>query len=406
MSCHPRVTEWTAILHTRLPHLTKPQATVLALWSLGMVLARSCALPAVRAFLAAWLHRKADTVRQQLREFCYEATAKRGTARQALVVETGFVPLLVWVVDQWEGTPLALALEATTLGTRLTVLALSGVSRGCAIPVAWTVLPATAKHAWRREWWRMLRQVRRAVPRSWTVIVLADRGLYARWLFRRLTRLGWHPFLRINTGGTCRPQGHVRAVPLKMLVPEPGTTWQGTGIAVKGRHRQLPCTRLACWEAGYTDPWLILTDLPPEARTACWDGLRAWIAQGFKITKRAGWQWQRTRMTTPERAARLWLAVAVATLWLLSVGGEADEAIPASTVPEVIALIPMPLRRRRATRLRRVRVFRRGWTIILVALLEQAPLPMGRFIPEPWPAVTARRELAPLLPDLGVPLAA
>jgi hypothetical protein len=406
MSCHPRVTEWTTIIHTRLPHLTKPQATVLALWSLGMVLARSCALTAVSAFLATWLHRKADTVRQQLREFCYEATAKRGTARQALVVETCFVPLLAWIVDQWEGTQLALALDATTLGTRFTVLALSVVYRGCAVPVAWTVLPATAKHAWRREWLRMLRQVRRAVPRSWTVIVLADRGLYARWLFRRITRLGWHPFLRINTGGTFRPQGHVRAVPLKTLVPEPGTPWQGTGIAFKGRNRQLHCPLLACWETGYKDPWLILTDLPPEASTACWYGLRAWIEQGFKITKRAGWQWQRTRMTQPERAARLWLAVAVATLWLLSVGGEADEAIPASTVPEVTALIPMALRLRRATCLRLVSVFRRGWTIILVALLEQAPLPMGRFIPEPWPAGTARRERAPLLPDLEVPLAA
>ena len=406
MSCHPRVTEWTAILHTRLPHLTKPQATVLALWSLGMVLARSCALTAVSAFLATWLHRKADTVRQQLREFCYEATAKRGTARQALVVETCFVPLLVWVVDQWEGTQLALALDATTLGTRFTVLALSVVYRGCAIPVAWTVLPATAKHAWRREWLRLLRQVHRAVPRSWTVLVLADRGLYARWLFRRITRLGWHSFLRINTGGTFRPQDQVRAVPLKTLVPEPGTTWQGTGIAFKGRHRQLPCTLLARWEAGYKDPWLLLTDLPPEASTACGYGLRAWIEQGFKITKRAGWQWQRTRMTTPERAARLWLAVAVATLWLLSVGGEAEEAIPASTVPDVTALLPMPPRIRRATRLRLVSVFRRGWTIILVALLEQAPLPMGRFIPEPWPAVTVMEEPAPLLPDLEVPLAA
>jgi hypothetical protein len=151
---------------------------------------------------------------------------------------------------------------------------------------------------------------------------------------------------------------------------------------------------------------LLLTDLPPEASTACWYGLRAWIEQGVKITKRAGWQWQRTRMTTPERAARLWLAVAGATLWLLSVGGEADEAIPASTVPDVTTLIPMPPRRRRATRLRLVSIFRRGWTIILVALLEQAPLPMGRFLPEPWPAVTVMEEPAPLLPDLEVPLAA
>jgi Transposase DDE domain len=405
MSSHPRVTEWTTIIRARLPHLTKPQATVLALWSLGMVLARSCALTAVSVFLATWLHRKEDAVRQQLREFCYEATAKRGTARQELVVETCFVPLLAWVVEQWEGTQLALALDATTLGPRFTVLALSVVYRGCAIPVAWTVLAATAKHAWRREWLRMLRQVRRAIPRAWTVIVLADRGLYARWLFRRITRLGWHPFLRINTGGTFRPTGQVRGVPLQTLVPEPGTTWQGTGIAFRGRNRQLHCTLLACWEAGYKDPWLLLTDLPPEASTACWYGVRAWIEQGFKITKRAGWQWQRTRMTEPERAARLWLAVAVATLWLLSVGGEADETIPASTVLDVTALVPQPTRPRQATRLRLVSVFRRGWTLILVALLDQAPLPLGCFRPEPWPTVPVPEE-RPTVFGLGPPQAA
>jgi len=181
-----------------------------------------------------------------------------------------FVPLLAWGVDQWEGTQWALALEATTLGPRFTVSALRVVYRGCAIPVTWTVLAATAKHAWRREWLRMLRHVRRAIPRTWTVLVLADRGLYARWLFRRITRLGWHPFLRINTGGTFRPKGQVRGGPLKTLVPEPGTTWQGTGLACKGRHRQVPCPRLAWWEAGEKAPWLMLPDLPPEASTACW----------------------------------------------------------------------------------------------------------------------------------------
>jgi hypothetical protein len=250
MSCHPRVTAWTTIIHAHLPHLSNAQATVLALWSLGMVLARSCALTAVSAFLATWLGRKAPAGDQPVRELCSEATAKRGTARQALVVETCFVPRLTWVVDHWEGTQLALALDATTLGTRFTVLALSGVSRGCAIPVAWTVLAATAKQAGRREWWRLLRQGRRAIARTWTVLVLADRGWYARWVCRRITRLGWHPFLRINVGGTCRPTGQVRGVPLQTLVPEPGMTWQGTGLAFKGRHRQLHCPVLACWEPG------------------------------------------------------------------------------------------------------------------------------------------------------------
>jgi hypothetical protein len=43
MSCQRAVYQWTEVVTTHLPHLSKPQAAVLALWSLGMVLARSCA---------------------------------------------------------------------------------------------------------------------------------------------------------------------------------------------------------------------------------------------------------------------------------------------------------------------------------------------------------------------------
>jgi hypothetical protein len=111
-------------------------------------------------------------------------------------------------------------------------------------------------------------------------------------------------------------------------------------------------------------------------------------------------------MTRPDRAARLWLAVAVATLWLLSVGGEAEETIPASTVPDVTALVFQQPRTRRATRLRLVSVFRRGWNLILVALLDQAPLPLGRFVPEPWPAIPVPEEETPALPVLALPQAA
>jgi hypothetical protein len=388
------------MIRTHLPQLSGPQATVLALWSLGMVLARSCALTAVAVFLAAWLRRKEQTVRQQLREFCYEAEAKRGSQRQALAVEPGFVPLLRWVLSGWQGTQVALALDATTLGLRFTVLAISVVYRGCAIPVAWTIVAANQPHAWRREWLRMLRQLRPAIPRPWTVIVLADRGLYAGWLFRRIVRLGWHPFLRINAGGTFRPDPQASYRPLISFVPQPGACWRGTGTAFKNPQRRLRCTLLARWEEGYTTPpWLILTDLPPDASEAGWYGLRAWIEQGFKVTKRAGWQWQRTRMTEPQRAARLWLAVAVATLWLLSVGGVAEETIPASTLLDVTAILARQRRSRRATRLRLVSIFHRGWITILVALLDHVPLPQGAFRPEPWPVVPTS-EFRTIQPEL------
>jgi hypothetical protein len=404
MSCQHAVYQWTTEVTTHLPHLSHPQATVLALGSVGMVLARSCALTAVANLVATWQGRKANSVRQQLREFCYEAQAKRGTKRQALEVESCFAPLLGWVLSGWEGQQLALAIDATALGARFVVLTVSVVYRGCAIPVAWTVLAGNTKHAWRGEWLRMLRQVRPAVPASWTVIVLADRGLYARWLYRRIVRLGWHPFLRINTGGTFRPQASNRFQPLRSLTPHPGTRWQGRGTAFVSHPCRLNCTLLACWEAGYKDAWFILTDLPPESSEACWYGLRAWIEQGFKITKRGGWQWQRTRMTDPERAARLWLAVAVATLWLLSVGGEAEARVPPSTLPDLTGFLEQGRRQRRATQLRLVSIFRQGWNLILGALLTQRRLPTGRLVPEPWPSVAEGETKLQVIHE--VPLAA
>ena len=283
MSCPKAVYQWTEVVTSHMPHLSKPQAAVLALWSAGMVLARSCALTAVSLFLAEGLERKPNTVRQQLREWCYEAKAKRGKPRQELAVETSFAPLLVWILSWWEGNQLAIAVDATALGQRFVVLVVSVVYRGCAIPVAWTALPATEKHAWRGEWLRMLRQVRTVVPRHFFVIVLADRGLYARWRFQRIVRLGWHPLLRINTGGTFRPAQRAHYQPLRELVPRPGTQWVGTGTAFQGPRRRLNCTLLARCDEGYRDPGLLLTDLAPSAGEACWYGLGRGLNRASKL---------------------------------------------------------------------------------------------------------------------------
>ena len=205
MFCQAGFAPWLTTIMQHLSHVSKPQATVLALWSFGMGLARSCALTAVSHWLAKGMQRQEQTVRQRLREWYDDTQRKRGDKRQSLRVETYFAPLLGWVVSWWQGTQLAWAIDATTLGQRFVVLAVSVVSRGCAIPVAWVILPANAKHAWRREGLRLLRLLRPAIPRGWTVIGLADRGLSAPWLFRRITRLGWHPFVCVNTGGSFRP---------------------------------------------------------------------------------------------------------------------------------------------------------------------------------------------------------
>ena len=121
------VYQWTREVATHLPHLSPAQATVLALWSLGMVLARSCALTAVTIVVATWQRRNVNTVRHQLRAFCYEATANHGLKRQAVAVEPCFAPRLRWVVAGSTGQQVARALDATALGSRVVVLSISVV---------------------------------------------------------------------------------------------------------------------------------------------------------------------------------------------------------------------------------------------------------------------------------------
>ena len=398
MSRRDPLYQWTHEVTTAFPHLSKPQATVLALWSFGIILARSCALSAVALVLARLLQRQTNTVRQRLREFYQEAQAKagsqRGHQRQQLDVATCFAPLLRWLLKDWSGGQLPLALDATTLGTRFVVLAISVVYRGTALPVAWKVLPATAKEAWKDHWLALLRQFAGVVPAGYTVIALTDRGLWARWLFEGIAELGWHPLMRINATGSFRPRGWARFRRLRGFTPQVGSRFSARGTAFATPGFQLECTLLAWWGEGHAEPWLLLTDLAPACGEAGWYGLRAWIEQGFKDHKRDGWQWQHTRMTDPARAERLWLALAVATVWLVRVGGE-EEAAAEPPLPELRLFVGEATERPRARCWRLVSVFRLGWTVIVTALIAHRRLPLGRLLPEGWPELAEDPAPAP-----------
>src|SRR5438105_15238298 len=380
MSRHPGIYQWNKVVAKQFPHLSKPMAACLALWSLGMIVARSCSLTTIAWSWSEVLKQKFYTVRERLRDLYREAPAKHGTHRCDLDLDTCWAPWLAWVVQGWHSKQLALALDATTLGQQFTVLAVSVLYRGCAVPVAWKILKGNESHSWEPEWKTLLSHFHQRVPADWNVIVLADRGLYAKWLFQAIIALHWHPLLRVKKQGKFRPEGWYHWVPLSELVTGVGQRWQGRGVAFKNRPGQLPCTLLAWWGEGHEEPWLVVTDLPPQAANVCWYGLRAWIEQGFKRIKRGGWQWQYTRMDDPARAVRLWLAVAIATWWLLSVGGETDEELPVETMNKV----PHTQRSRRP-RWRLIAVFHKGWIQIHAALLNHERLPFGKGKPEPWP---------------------
>jgi Transposase DDE domain len=417
MPRHKPLDAWTDQVIDAFPNLHRPQATVLALYSFGMILAQRCGLNSVVAALVPLLGVGFLTLRSRLQEFYQPAQAKSGTRRAALDVTTCFAPLLAWTLKGWPSKRLALALDATSLGDCFTVLSIGIVYRGSALPVAWKILPANVAHPWKPEWLALLGVFSKLMPPDWTVVVMTDRGLYARWLFRAIVGLGWHPLMRITKCGKFSKQGSKSSVPVGRLVPKPGRRWQGRGTAFPRKpEKRLECTLLACWEEGYDEPWFVLTDLAPEQAEGLWYGMRAWIEQGFKLLKSAGWQWQMTRMTDCDRAERLWLVLAVATRYVLAVGGdfEAGQEVPVETIPEMAPAAtpagaegPPPSRPRRkdrsrsearrpasapgvprlrasGTKERLVSVFRQGLSVLLALLIGGHPLPKPQWKPEPW----------------------
>ncbi len=121
----------------------------------------------------------------------------------------------------------------------------------------------------------MLDRLDGVVPADWLVIVRADRGLYARWLYQATQRPGWPPFLRINQQGQYRPTGCTRFRPLVTMVRRGKVGGSGAVACFASSSCRLACTLVAQWTEPHTDPWLILTDLPPEVAQAAWYGMRA-----------------------------------------------------------------------------------------------------------------------------------
>jgi hypothetical protein len=171
--------------------------------------------------------------------------------------------------------------------------------------------------------------------------------------------------LRLQRRVTFRPTGQ-RRQRADTLVPGPNHAWVGAGTAFKERGDRGAGTLVVVWEADQAEPWVLLTDLPPEGVGPAWYGLGVWVELGFRALKGVGWQW--TRRTEPDRVARHWLVLAVATVWVVATGTREEDAAR----PRTVSIFGRGLLRLRWHLLRVRRLWRTLWRW-----------------PEPWPDLAA-----------------
>jgi Transposase DDE domain len=376
-----------------LPSLSKAEAQVLGLLSFGILLLGGCGISRLSRGLAKIEQVPAGRLRQRLREFCYEAEAKRGKKRREVRVEACFADLLRAVLRGWEGKKeLALAMDAMTLGERFTVLSISVMYRGCGIPIAWKIIPAMQEGQWRPHWEGLLAALEGVVPPDWKVILMADRGLYAAWLYQAIQRLGWHPMLRVKEDLSFREAGEENFSPMGMRLKRRGRGWSGKGEWSEHGER-MEGTVLMRWEKGYAEKLVVVTDLDEKAANAAWYQMRFWIEDEYKDHKSGGWGWEQTKMTDPKRAERQWLARAVAMQITVLVGGqeEAEEDKHKQSLANKLKgkrRAGRPPKRVCRPRGREQSVLMAGQQSIQAAVMCGQEIPVGHVVAQEWPKQT------------------
>jgi len=357
----------------RFPGLRAAQAGGLAVWVHGTISAGSaCQSAVIAAWLAEDVHEPA--IRQYLREVLYDGADRAAPCTIQLDVAGCFAPLLAWVLDWWPNrAALPLAVDATNLRNAVTAVVVSVLYQGSAIPVAWRIFSqqpkaaGEAKDRWMDAIRDLLGRLRPAVPRRRRVLVLADRGLWSPRLRQQIRTLGWRPLLRLQSATLVQPAGERGFRPARSLVPEAGTAWVGRATIFKQRQTQVQATLLVVWDRDQQDVWVLLTDLRPRQVGVVWYALRMWIELGFRVLKGLGWQWQRSRRTDPDRVARHWLVLAVATLWVLATGTRVEDAETLGRRPARLHRPPARVRHPDPQPPRRYALFVRG----LAALRRQ-----------------------------------
>lgn len=370
-------------LFTEYLPLRPAQRIGLAFWVAGAIRGENANESAVIAALTADQPETArETVRQRLREFCYDGRHKAAPCQTQVEVTTCFAPLLRWVLQLWHSKQLALAIDVTNHRDLFHVLTISVLYRGTAFPVAWHLMRGGHKGAWIPHFCRLLRLLAPAVPATIEVLVLIDSGLRSPDLKRQIEDLGWHPIQRVPASTLVRPTGRQSFVRAATLVPASDHAWVGQASVYSTR--RLTATVVVLWLDGYEEPQVVLTDLAPEQVGIVWYGLRAWIELGYRAIKSMGLHWERSRCPIPARAARHWLVLAVTQLLLLLYGTRAEDAAALSQEADTLETPPTHVLIHTGERL--MSVLRRGLACLRPRLLRGQFWQHLWLLPEPWPS--------------------
>jgi hypothetical protein len=290
-----------------------------------------------------------------------------------------YAPLIREALRRWGGAKLYLALDTTTLWGRFTVVYLSVIYRGRAIPLLWQVLESASASVAFAVYEPLLQQAARLLPVGANVVFLGDRGFANLRLLRAVQGLGWH--FRVRLKGRTWVYRHGQGTYLRRLCPALGQAHFYHKVLIT-KHQFGPVyLAVACPRTSPTDPWYVVSDEPTDLTTFDEYGLRFDREELFLDEKSANFQLETSELDDAAALSRLAWVLAIAILIRTAWGVEA---------------VALQLRRTVDGHwLRGLSYLRIGWHFLRQCLAQRLKLPTWLDLnsePDPEPAVASIRK--------------
>ena len=236
-----------------------------------------------------------------------------------------YKPMIQAALANWQEDRLYLSLDTSLFWDEYCLIRLAVVHRGRALPLAWRVLKHESASVSFRDYRQLLTEAAPYLLAGVNVTLLADRGFGHTDLMQMATaQLGWH--YRIRLKSTTRVwRAHKGWHQLKDFhfalgearcfhhVKLNKTQWYGPVHPIFGRNDV------------NGEFWAIVSDEKTRLQTFQEYGLRFDIEEAFRDDQSNGWNLQKSEIRSVCDLSRLFLILAVATLYVTAQGVAAME---------------------------------------------------------------------------------
>ena len=250
-----------------------------------------------------------------------EQRIRRLLDNERITQEQHYQPLIKAALQGLKGQKVQLLIDRVLLRDRHNILVVSIGFRRRSLPLAWLALPHRGQSGLTDQQ-TVLRQALALLPEGVRVSIHADSEFRSQELFAWLRNLGHDGLLGIPGRTLLALTPESEATALVTWLPNPATVVYLNDVYLT-EERLGPVNVLAWWakdDEGKPIVHGVMTNLSATWQTYRQGSRRMWIETVFRDWQSGGFHLDRCGITDRERVARLLVPLAIAYLWLVSLG--------------------------------------------------------------------------------------